>query len=560
MDKKQKYSLPKAFSRLYELLKLEKKEITRAYLYAVLSGFILLSLPIGIQAIVNLLFGGTVSTSLIVLISIVIGGVFLTGILQVAQMKIIEQIQQRVFTRLTFAYAYRIPRISLLSIDSYYLPELVNRFFDTSTLQKGFSKLLIDFPSASIQIVFGLMLLSFYHPVFIIFAIVITILGVLLFKLTSKQAFETSMSESDYKYDVAHWLEEISRNVKTFKQNQQHELHLNKTDKLVSGYLKSRDSHFFILLLQYKMMVGFKVLITAVMLIIGSYLFINQQINLGQFIAAEIIILTILNSVEKMIVSLEVVYDVLTALEKLNKVLDKPDDIECAIPEQSISLANQIDIKIKDLSFNYSNKKTIINHLNLDIKAGEKVCLLGAEGSGKSTLIKLLAGFYTEFTGNILFNNVPIKVIERDVLSQKVAVLFADDEIFSGTLFDNLTIGNQNISQQEIDKACEIVGLSDFVNSQQIGYNAYLDTQGKKLSYNIIQKILLARCILIKPAILLIEDGWQGIETKIREQIIKYLTNKNNSFTLITITNDEFFASQCERKINMENGGLVDFK
>jgi ABC-type bacteriocin/lantibiotic exporter with double-glycine peptidase domain len=151
-------------------------------------------------------------------------------------------------------------------------------------------------------------------------------------------------------------------------------------------------------------------------------------------------------------------------------------------------------------------------------------------------------------------------VIERDVLSQKVAVLFADDEIFSGTLFDNLTIGNQNISQQEIDKACEIVGLSDFVNSQQIGYNAYLDTQGKKLSYNIIQKILLARCILIKPAILLIEDGWQGIETKIREQIIKYLTNKNNSFTLITITNDEFFASQCERKINMENGGLVDFK
>ena len=107
MDKTQQYSLSKSFKRLFELLKLEKKEITRVYLYAILSGFILLSLPLGIQAIINLLFGGTVSTSLIVLICIVILGVLSTGVLQVAQMKIIEQIQQRVFTRLTFAYAYR---------------------------------------------------------------------------------------------------------------------------------------------------------------------------------------------------------------------------------------------------------------------------------------------------------------------------------------------------------------------------------------------------------------------------------------------------------------------
>lgn len=558
MDKTQQYSLSKSFKRLFELLTLEKKEITRAYMYAILSGFILLSLPLGIQAIINLLFGGTISTSLIVLICIVILGVLLTGVLQVAQMKIIEQIQQRVFTRLTFAYAYRIPKINLLSIDSYYLPELVNRFFDTSTLQKGFSKLLIDFPSASIQIVFGLLILSFYHPVFIVFALVITLLGVLLLKLTSKKAFDTSMSESDYKYNVAHWLEEISRNVKTFKLNQQHELHLAKTDKLVSGYLHSRESHFSVLVLQYKIMITFKVVITAVMLIIGSILFINQQINLGQFIAAEIIIITILTSVEKMIVSLEVVYDVLTALEKLNKVLDNPIDENVSSTEQKLANATQIDIKLTDLTFKYGNKKTVLNQLNLEIKAGEKICLLGAEGSGKSTLIKLMAGFYNDFSGNILYNNIPIRIIDREILSQKIAVLFADDEIFSGTLLDNLTIGNQNVNQTEIDVACDIVGLNDFISSQQLGYYTFLDTQGKKLSYNIIQKILLARCIIINPSIFLIEDGWQGVETKTREQIIKYLTNKNNAFTLITITNDDFFAKQCERKIYIKNGAFIN--
>ena len=557
MVKKQKYSLPKAFNRLYELLKIEKKELTRVYFYALLSGFILLSLPLGIQAIVNLLFGGTINTSLVVLICIVILGVLFAGLLQIAQMKIIEQIQQRVFTRLTFAYAYRIPKINLLSIDAYYLPELVNRFFDTSTLQKGFSKLLIDFPSASIQIVFGLLLLSLYHPIFIVLAVVICLLAIALFKLTSKKAFETSMSESDYKYDVAHWLEEISRNVKTFKLHQQHELHLNKTDKLVTGYLDARQSHFSVLIVQYKIMIAFKVLITAAMLIIGAVLFMRQQINLGQFIAAEIIIISILTSVEKMIISLDVVYDVLTALEKLNKVLDNPEDENLTTANQKQLDTPNIAIKITDLSFSYA-KKTILNNLNLEIKAGEKICVVGTAGSGKSTLIKLLAGFYSNFSGNILYNNIPIKVIDRDVLSTKVAILFADDEIFSGSLLDNLTMGNHSIHQAEIDKACEIVGLTGYINRLQLGYGEFLDTQGKKLSYNIVQKILLARCLVFNPSIVLIEDGWQGIEPKIRTQIINYLTDKNNAFTLITITNDKEFAAKCERKIYMENGSIVN--
>ena len=154
MQKEETYSLRKAIYRFYHLINLERKEISSVYFYAIINGFILLSLPLGIQAITNLLFGGSISTSLVILICIVILGVLLSGILQIGQMKITERIQQRIFTRLTFSYAYRIPRINLLSIDKYFLPELVNRFFDTANLQKGFSKLLLDFPAASIQILF----------------------------------------------------------------------------------------------------------------------------------------------------------------------------------------------------------------------------------------------------------------------------------------------------------------------------------------------------------------------------------------------------------------------
>ena len=555
MDQTDNYSIRKAFKRFYQLISLERKEIGFVYFYAIISGFILLSLPLGIQAITNLLFGATVSTSLIVLIGVVVLGVLFNGMLQIAQMRVIERIQQRIFTRLTFAYAYRIPKISLISIDDYYLPELVNRFFDTTNLQKGFSKLLLDFPAASIQILFGLILLCFYHPVFIVFALIVCSLVFMIFYFTSAKGFKTSMAESDYKYDVAHWLEEISRAIKTFKFHQYNELHLEKTDKLVTGYLSSRTSHFLVLILQYRVLITFKVLITATMLIIGSYLFIEQQINLGQFIASEIIIITILNSVEKLIINLEVVYDVLTAIEKLNKVLDKPQDLSAdLILNQNIAKTPGVSIKISDLSFSYPNKMPLIHKANFEIKAGEKVCITGSEGTGKSTLLKLLAGIYQDFSGNILINNLAIKMIPRQILYQNISTLFADDELFSGTLLENITIGNKNINFTDLDLICKIVGLEEFITDQQKGYQLHLDPQGKKQSYNIVQKILLARCLVNKPSLLLIEDTWGGLESGTREQIVSYLTNENQKFTLLVITNDEDFISKCDKKLSLDNG------
>lgn len=553
-----KPSINEALKKFFQLVNLEKNEIGNMYIYAIVSGIILLSIPLGIQAIINLLFGQTISTSLIVLIVIVVTGVLIHGILQIAQMRASERIQQRIFTRLTFAYAYRIPRLNLLSINKYYLPELVNRFFDTASLQKGLSKLLIDFPAATIQILFGLILLSFYHSLFIAFGFLLLALVTIFFYVTSPHGLKTSMRESDYKYDVAHWLEEISRSIKTFKFYQYNDLHLHTTDHLVKGYLKSRNEHFRVLVFQYRIIIAFKILITAAMLIMGTVLFIQQQINLGQFIAAEIIILTIITSIEKLIVSLEVVYDVLTSLEKINKILEKPQDSE----EGLISLdkwpnTDGIDIKINKLSFAYAPGKEVISNLNLEIKAGEKICIQGAEGSGKSTLLELLTGMWTGYTGNILLNDIAIKTIKPEVFHKNIAMFLTEEELFSGTLLENITVGSKLINMQEVQKVCSLAGLSDFIASRQEGLEMELDPQGRKLSYNISQKILLARCIFMKPALMLLEDGWMGIDPESRKSIMNYLTSTDNKCTLVAVTNDESFAVLCDRIITMKDGSIL---
>ncbi len=542
-------SQPNPVTRILRLVKLERKEIGAIYFYAILAGLIQLSLPLGIQSIIGFILGATMSTSLKILIVLVVAGVLVGGLLQINQMKIIEKIQQRIFVRFSFQIAEKIPKLDLKQTDSYYLPELVNRFFDITALQKSLSKLLLDIPTASIQILFGLVLLSFYHPLFILLSILlVAILAVILY-YTGSKGLETSLTESRHKYGVAGWLEEMARAIKSIKFSKGSHFHMQKADERIVAYLQYRTAHFKILLFQYRILVLFKTVITASMLIIGSFLLVNQQLNIGQFIAAEIVIITVINSVEKLINNLDSVYDVLTSVEKIGKITDKPI-------EHSGSLAIKegetgYEIEMVDVSFGYDEDKKIISNLSLKIEPGEKVCIMGAEGSGKSTLLKLLTGSYTEFGGNILVNKIPIKNYDIQSLRSHTGIFLSQQDIFQGSLEENITMGNKDIDRTEVIDLFEKVGLSNFLHSLKDGFDTQLDPTGHRLSKNVIHKLLLVRALVNEPRLLLMEDPLAGLEETYSQQIQKLLLDKKNPATVIISTNDENFARLCDKTIRI---------
>lgn len=546
------------FRRFLELISLERKEIINIYFYAGISGIIYLSLPLGIQAIINLLFGGLVSTSVVVLILVVVLGVALNGWLQILQMRVNERIQRRIFTRYALEFAHKIPRLDLKAVDDYYLPELVNRFFDTASLQKGLSKVLLDFPSASIQILFGLILLSFYSPVFIVLGILLIGLIVLILRFTYPRGMSTSLEESNYKYEVGYWLEEMARTMKTIKFMGMLDFPAKRTDRLVSGYLDARSNHFKVLQIQYWAFVLFKVIITAALLVVGCFLVIKQQINIGQFIASEIVIITLLNSVEKIIGSLDVVYDMLTSLEKVSKILDKPEEKEEGVSLTQMSNDRGLAIKVENLSYRFNiDEKYILKNLNFDIKSGEKICIFGTEGSGKTSLLKLFTGAYPDYEGNLLFNNYPLGNYNLQILRNEIGVYLATADLFSGTLRDNLTLGDENISNQLILQTADETGLLSFIQALRDGLDTRIDSLGKKLPRNTVNKILVNRALLTEPRLLLLEDCWSGLEREEQEKLIAYLTSSKHSFTLISVTNDPAFASKCDKIILLENGEVV---
>ena len=541
--------------RILNLLKLEQNEITAIYFYAILNGLIQLSLPVGVQAIIGYVLGASMRASLVVLIILVVLGVLIAGIMQINQMKIIEKIQQKLFVRYSFAFAEHIPNLDLKKNDSVYLPELVNRFFDVPLLQKSLSKILLEIPTAVIQILFGLLLLSFYHPAFILFGVILVTILFLILKYTGGKGLETSLQKSKHKYKVAAWLEETARVIKSIKLGKSNDLHLQKTDTEISNYLVARNNHFKVLLFQFNVLVIFKTIITAAMLIVGTLLMVNQQLTVGQFIAAEIVILLVLNSVEKLIINLGSVYDTLTAVEKASEITDRPAEKEGTVNLQAENKG--VKFEMKDVSFSYNDETDILRNISLTLLPNEKICIQGKDSSGKSTLLKLMTGSYTDFRGSIMIDDVPIGNYNLDSLRAQTGVLLNQQDIFQGTLWENISLGNPAISMEAVKEYAAKAGLTDFVATLKEGYDTQLDPTGKRLPRNVVHRILLVRALVNKPRLLLLEEPWMNFSNSHRKQIIQLLTELENT-TLVVVTNDEDFARHCNRVIMINENGSIN--
>jgi ABC-type bacteriocin/lantibiotic exporter with double-glycine peptidase domain len=553
-------SLRESLNKFIKIIRLEKKEVTAIYFYAILSGVIQLTLPLGIQTIINFsqAAAGTANlpVSIILLIFIVLIGILVSGILQVNQMKIVEKIEQSIFTRFSLDFANKIPKIDSKELNNDHLPELMNRFFEVINLQKGLSKILLDIPLAVIQIVFGLVLLSFYNSTFIILGLLLILLLYFIFNYTSKKGLIASYNESENKYEVASWLEEIARSYKTFKISSQNNFHLKRTDDLVKDYLVSKTKHFEILKFQYWSLIVFKLLISAMMLIIGAVLLINQQLNIGQFIAAEIVILLILSAVEKLILNLEVAYNILTGVEKLNVINDKKSEV---LGQTSfVSNHNGIALEVQNLNFKFDENKPLLENISFNIPAGAKVCVMGDGGAGKSILLELIGGTLKNFEGVINVNTIPINNLNQKEYRKNIGIFYNEQDIFEGTLYENICMGNESITPADIMKHAEMLEIKEFISLLPEGLYTPLQPTGKGLSTIMAKKILLLRAIVHQPELLVLDEPFELAGAESSKKISKYLIDIPNT-TCMIVSGYIPFAKRADLIIWLEKGKIKHF-
>ncbi len=538
----------KSLRKIYRILHLDRKDISAIYMFAILAGMVQLSLPLGIQTIIGFVMAGSVSTSIIILIALVVTGTFLNGLLQVKQLSVIEKLKQKIFLRHGLEFSDRLPKLDIEKLDNYHLPELVNRFFDTISLQKGLEKLLLDLPTAIIQILLGLLLLSFYHPVFIGFGIALLTIVVLIIRSTSTQGLSAAMQSSDEKYKTVAWLQETARLVNSFKYSNG-AYHINRTDNLIGKHLEARTSYFKILLVQFWSLITFKIIITASMLIVGTVLLVDQQINVGQFIAADIVIIAIIGSVEKLIVSLDKIYDAMVSVEKLGKVTEAVKETSGMMVLADINKG--VAIQFKDITYAYPDGAKILDKINCSITAGQWLQIAGRSGSGKSTILRLLTGAYKNFEGMLLIDGQPIGSYSLESLRPLTGILLSSQDIFQGTLWENVAIGNQLVSIEEVTEYANKIGLADFIQSDKRGVEMQLDAMGKRLPKHIRQKILLLRSLIGRHRLLLLEEPFKYLNATEIQSIITCLKNKEHTTVIIT-TESSTLLTGCDMILSLE--------
>jgi ABC-type bacteriocin/lantibiotic exporter with double-glycine peptidase domain len=544
--------------RLYRLLRHYRKEIRYIMLYALVGGLINLSLPLGIQAIIGLLAGGSISASWGVLVFVVILGAMFTGILRLMQLSIMEHLQRRIFTDSALEFAERIPRLNLEKLRKEHLPELVNRFFDTLTLQKGLPKLLIDGTTAIMTIVLSLSVLSFYHPSFVSFSILLLGILALLFYFTAPSGLSTSLNESKYKYKLAHWLEEVGRVATTFKLAGENNFPLRKADTLIGHYLDARAKHWRILVIQFISGTIFKILVIGGYLILGSLLVMANELNIGQFVASEILVIYAVEAVEKLVLLHETAYDILTATEKLGQVIDLPIEEEKGLKTEDFCQDSALKVELRNVSYQFDDgNEPILKNINFIVPAGQKIAIAGYNGAGISTLMQIMAVLKTENSGTLLFNDLPVQNLNLRSIRRHIGDLSSQEDIFKGTIYENITLGRPHIDIKEVLEACNETGLFDFIRDQPKGLDTELYPGGKNTPGNVITKLLVTRAILGTPKMLALEKPLGNLILKDRIRIANLLTNKARLWTLVCATEDPIMASLCDRILVLKEGEIV---
>ncbi|GIV26488.1 MAG: ABC transporter ATP-binding protein [Bacteroidia bacterium] len=554
MDKLKTHSL----NRLIELIKVNKKEVGQIYWLAIFSGLISLSLPFGIQLIINFIQGGTYSTSYFVLVFLITLGVILYSIFQIIELRILEKIQQRIFVYAGLEFAYRFPRIKIEELLNINARDLANRFFDSIVLEKSVIKLLTDFSISMVQIIISALVLVFYHEMFLVLDLLVLIIVYFGFKFTFERALEAGKSYSKEKYKTAYWIEEVAGASSTFKLAGKTELPMKRTDNYLELYLEKREQYYRWLNVQYIILNITKIVFVLGFLLIGGIMVMDQRMNVGQFVAAEVLVLTIINGVDKITNTLKSVYDTLIALEKIAEVTDlKLENGESSRLYFDASHEG-INIEISNLNFKYpQSNKLALQNINLNIKEKEKVLITGQNNSGKTTLIKVISSLYEIKEGDIRYNNISIKNIDKERLRYDIGIYFQEDVIFNGTILENITLGRSEINMDYLNEMVDKIGLSKEFKDLPNGINSEIYAHGFGLPLSVVHKILFLRVIVTRPKLLLLENMHLNFLKEERENFIQIITDKDASWTLICIDKVDELAKNYDTIYIMEQGKII---
>lgn len=540
--------------RFWGLLQPEMIDVWTIVVFSVITGVLYLALPLAVSALVsNLAFGSQSAPfqqALLFIALALFGCLLLYALIRGLQFYVAEVIQRRLFVRVAADMAYRLPRVKADSLDGVHAPEMVNRFLDVVTVQKSTAMLLLNGVNIVLGGIIGLVVLGFYHPFLLAYTLLIMSVILLIVFGLGRGAVNSSIQESISKYAVVNWLEELARYPRLFKGPGGYALATDRADHLVRAYLEARGNHFRILMRQISGLLFLEVMASSALLIVGGGLVLSSQLTLGQLVAAELIVSAIVASISKLGKQFEAWYDALAAVDKLGHLVDL--EIESEDGDFPAPAGKGAAVSVQKVGFCYPDGHEVFNQVSFDIPAGGRVALMGAQGSGCSTFLDLLLGLRYPTSGHISLDNFDLRSWYLEELRSNVMLVRTED-IVNGTIAENIRLGRPGVGLDEVHQALRLAGLLEDVLAMPLGMHTPLVTGGLPLSSRQRTRLLLARALVLKPRLLLLDDVFDGMDEKSMDELTSMLLSPKLPWTVIIATRDPLVAAKCDQRVDLDD-------
>ena len=545
------------YTRLRALLEGERRTLWVAVVYSVVIALLSLVVPIAVQSLVNTIAFGSVLQPLVVLTLFVFVALGFSTVMNTLRAGVVEIIQRSIFARVATDVTWRLLRVRVDAFDRYHGPELVNRFFDTVTVQKSAALLLIDGLSILMQTVIGMLLLALYHPWLLAFDVLLmAAMSVIIFVL-GRGALGTSIKESKAKYELEAWLEQLAAHLVTFKSAGGAAYAVDRSHHLLEDYLSYRKKHFRILIRQVVGSFALKAVASSALLGIGGWLVINRQLTLGQLVASELIVAGMLSAFTKFGKQLEVFYDMSAAIDKLGVLVDLP--LERTGGEADLPSHGPMRLTMRDLRVQYADStRPALVVRAWDIPSGARVGVTGPNGSGKSTLADVLFGLREQSTGSLQLDGVDVRSLPLSSLRRDVA-LVRGVELFPGTVLDNVRLGRDDLSHADISRALEAVGLLEELLGMPKGLDTELHPHGRPLSHRQACRLMIARAIAGRPRLIILDGALDQLDRREdQERLATAIFSLDAPWTLFCVTERPDLLARCTRVVRLQDGEVRD--
>lgn len=546
------------FQRFLHLLIPQKRLLLQIFLASIVYTILGILGAFYLKALVDeVLPNGLVTTLTTLSVGVIFLNIFKV-LLEAIRSHLLLYLSQKLDIALLLGYYRHILELPMNFFGSRKVGEIVSRFNDASKVRDAIAGATLSMMIDTLMAVAGAIILYMQNAKMFGIAVIMVILYAIIVLVFRKSFDKWNHSQMENNAQLTSYLVESLNGMQTIKAFNAEEKANQETETRFVKMLKSVFQLNWIGNMQKALKVFVELVGGVIILWVGGLDVIEGNLTLGQLVTFQSLLVYFLDPVKNLINLQPQLQTAVVAAERLGEILD----LEAEKSENEYkklhpsSLAG--DITFQNVDFRYGTRQLVLEDINLTIEKGQKVAFVGESGSGKTTLSKLLLHLYTPEKGEILINGNNIQDIQIETLREKIAYIPQETFLFSGTIYENLTLGMDEVSMEEVIEAAKNAQAHEFINAMPLRYETYLEENGSNLSGGQRQRLAIARAMLKKPDILILDEATSNLDAVTERALDVTISQFSQNVTTIFVAHRLSTIKNCDQIFVMEKGKIIE--